>query len=251
MIIKTELELRFPLGASFSKSPSLLLYQRILHTIKRISCMTIDTPCKVCPYQTLCKYFWITGNSFQTFAGVICRPRPFDKQIFAPGEVLKAEFFWIGEAGAYTSLVEYALDNSSQTFFGQPFFIQSIREVPVEKEILEIQRLAITTPLPLPSSVKDSPKDVWFLLETARQEYQDRYGAFFDLPDPAVSMTFHSSIKSDFGLVSLPSRKIPVRGELGMILFEKAVQLDSRWLILGLGKTNCIGGGQIAADHHI
>lgn len=51
--------------------------------------------------------------------------------------------------------------------------------------------------------------------------------------------------------VSLGTRKLVVKGRIGTLLFPEAQVISSFWTLIGLGKTNCIGGGQFETDHTI
>lgn len=51
--------------------------------------------------------------------------------------------------------------------------------------------------------------------------------------------------------VSLGTRKLCIRGNVGTLLYPETETISSYWSLIGLGKTNCIGGGQFETDHTI
>lgn len=51
--------------------------------------------------------------------------------------------------------------------------------------------------------------------------------------------------------VSLGTRKLTVKGRTGILYYTKEQTISSVWSLIGLGKTNCIGGGQFETDHTI
>lgn len=241
MIWKTKIQLQFPLGASFSHSPAVLVYSRVLQMLRKASCMVSQSRCQECPSNGFCRYYWLTGDNFQTYPGVLSQVSMTDQKIFAPGEELSVFLYWIGQAQTFSVLVEPALNSMNQMLAGQPCIVRNVTCDPVEPMLVQLDHLQVRTPLRKTDLIDE--------MKQMSQSYSSRYGE--EISVPQTEMTMSSSLKIDAGLTVLPTRKIRLIGSTGNVQLNPETEIDSRWLAIGIGKENCIGGGQLAVDSDI
>ncbi len=254
MLTKTEIHLRLPDGACFSQAPSLFVYRRILQIIQRISCLQTGSRCNECPLHSSCRYDWITGHHFQKYPGILCPADPFEKRKYSPGEELVITILWIGTAEMYKSAAEIALDEMKQSIQGIFFYNKKISHSTVSETPEQMSELRLKTPVRLPEQTDLSENELVSLFEEMNDWYQSSYGCtFLFSPEDNLSKTGQSSssLSCSIGSVILPTKVLRLNGITGTQTFSDPVTLSSVWKQIGIGATNCIGGGAFETDHTI
>lgn len=242
MIWETEISLLFPEGAVFSENPDLLLYRKILAFIRTISCVNSQTRCIDCSQKENCRYYWITGDNFQTYAGLLCHPDVRRSKIFEPGQTGLFRLIWTGKAKDFAPLCEVALNSSNQRLAGQTYVLRSVKT-----KLLDISAVFSADSIWVENlRIASSDEN---LFKTMAETYQKRYALSLTVPE--AEYEFQPRLKTDLGVVRLPTARIHNHGESGYLKLLKPVKLNNSWLVLGLGKNNCIGGGRFEINHHI
>lgn len=254
MLTKTEIRLSFPAGACFHQAPSLYLYRRILQTIHHISCMQPDIKCCDCSLRSQCRYYWITGNNFEGYPGILCPADLFEKRKYEPGQELKVEFFWIGNCENFKLVAEIVLNEMNQTFLGNFFYLKKIKHSQIEENIEQAQRLYLKTPL----SKVDLELSILDLTALMNHWYRKWYQTDFcfqisntNSDNEQFCQEWETSPFIKMASLGMPTKNLIVQGHTGTITFGIPVYFSSVWKVIGLGKRNCIGGGKIATGHSI
>lgn len=267
MLTETEITLVFPMGAGpFRQSPSLFIYRQILRLIHQISCMSPQSRCKECPLHSDCRYYWITGSHFNGYSGLICPSSPFEKRKFAPREELTIRLYWIGTAGDFSPMADAAVSRMEQNIMGSFFYLKSIPHRVLKEDTQTVRQIRFTGPVQTQME-QDNPT---VLFEQMNAYYRQWYQSSFLIPssvpstEDALSTDQNKEIKPgsfqpawnpgifvEGAPVSLGTKKLTAKGHVGTLFFPEEQIISSFWSLIGLGKTNCIGGGQFETDHSI
>lgn len=240
-LIKTELELEFPEGASFQQPLSIYLYRRLTGMICRICCLDRASRCETCSLKDDCQYYWLTGQNFQFYSGVLCPAGPFEKRRFRAHDTLKTTFLWVGSCSKFAPYVDLLLEEMDGQIQRSPFVIRKLVHEPVEETNVSVCSLHLITPV--------SFKETQSFFEEMSTYYKQNYE--FDLSVPENGYSFIPGISMRGLQIKLPQGVKRLDGLLGDITFNKETNISSFWLTLGLGNGNCIGGGRVEADHSI
>ncbi len=244
MITQTKIRLCFPEGASFSEAPSLIIYKKMLAGIKRISCTNSKSKCSDCPSRSDCRYYWITGNNFDTVPGLYVQRQLFEPKLFHKNECCLVHLFWIGETGSFSVLTEPFIEQLNQKLNGQPFYLQSCINEAFNQQKISVRRLKILSPVVKGRQMNESDPFLHM-----RETFQTRYQARCEIPDSDFRWTCCLTVNTD--PVRLPTKTLSCSGHVGFIEFEHETSIDTLFLEVGLGLSSCIGGGKIEADNHL
>ncbi len=250
MLTRTEICLLFPQGACFHQAPSILIYRQILRLIHRICCMQKSERCQECPLSSNCRYYWITGSHYKGYPGFLCPSSPFEKRKFKPKEELKIQLFWIGSCEELKSTADLALSEMKQTLMNQFFYLKSIRHERVQESLIKISSLTFITPVRLPQEFHSPLALTAEMNDWYQKWYQTEFCLKYDPENPAQG-EWKSGPYIRMESTGLPTRKIAIEGHTGTLALSQPVVLSSGWKEIGLGKTNCIGGGKFETDHSI
>lgn len=238
MILRTVVTLSFPAGAVFEQNPQLLLYRCLLKAIQGMACMRSIHRCKDCPLREDCQYFWLTGHNFENYAGFLCQTDPFCKRVYQPQEELEVSFLWLGNTQSYSVLLESLIQDFHHTFAGQPFSLSQLITETLEAEEVKAKNLNFITPVVLENNENLAMEGM-----QAAAWYRENYGLDLSFPN-TNDLKWIRKMKVRQPSAGLPVTRISNTGWIGDVSFPNDVMIDRRWSDIGLGRSNCTGGGR-------
>ena len=148
MIKHTKVILTFPLGARFHDGFSVMLYKKLVHYIKELMCFNINCKCNDCEYCSQCRYYYVFGENFSRYPGIIIKNNLFEKKIYLKGEQRVIDFYFVGNVGLYADYIEIFFNSLNQKIFGNFFYLNSISTTLIQPSIINQNFVAnFSTPI--------------------------------------------------------------------------------------------------------
>lgn len=239
MIRKVSVVISFPFGAAFTEGISKSIYTRFLAFIKDLSCLCVNTKCIECDVCSNCKYYKITGNNFSKYPAVFIRFDLFEKKIYAKNELKSFDFYLIGNNSKFQDYISLFFENLHQNLSGSFFYLKEVKVTDLEESFASTAKVKLLTPIEK-SSFIDSYNEMI-------QYYNDNYSTSFLLISAEEQITEEREVT--LPIFSVSTRKITGKGKIQNIFFSNEIVLDERLLLLGIGKFNFMGGGQVEIEN--
>lgn len=225
---------QFPAGAVFHENPALLFYRSLLGYIRKLSCFNSSRHCRECPECKFCQFYRLTGEYFQEYPAILVQIPVFYRQIYAPGDRITLDVYFIGNVDQSCSFVELYFQ-SHDTLQGAPFFLKQISEEEPACSFTESLNLRILTP------VED--QDAGRVIQNMLLYYNRMYGTSFETAIPSCSLK--NAIRVSLPETRICGRNIHPRGITGL---AEGLQVPQFLLKTGIGKWNITGGGQVEIE---
>lgn len=231
-MIRVEVTLSFPLGATFMNNPKLLIYKQFIKMVRSLNCFDFKGNCQSCSRKSECAYFKISGKSFMEFPGILVRCSLFDKSIYRENEELKLSFYFIGDLEKYRGYVDiFFTQYLNQSIVGIPFCLKSMKSEFVSQGAYNTKCLRVVSPIECTDFVDSYNAMVSF--------YNFEYGTNYKL----LCISSSNSLKQIVMIERLFKGKS--KGYIGNVTFDQIVSIDKDLIELGVGKYNYLGGGLI------
>lgn len=237
MIKHIQVVLTFPLGARFHDGFSVSLYKKLVRYIKDLMCFHINCKCNDCEQRSQCRYYHVFGENFSGYPGIIIKNDLFEKKIYQKGEQRVINFYFVGDVGLFTDYIELFFNSMNQKIFGNFFYLNSVSTNVIKPSFIDQSFLVkFTTPI---ETYKTSESYNQMI-----QYYNHKYNCSFTLMDEALQIANPKQVS--WPVIHFVTRAIYVNGYVGKSCMQ--AQVDQRLLLIGIGKYNYIGGGQVESE---
>lgn len=233
-LIKTNILISFPLGAHFHQNIEDYVYRQILNMIHKLSCIHIDGKCNQCHLCDKCQYYKITGENFRGYPGITIKKDIFKKQIFRENEECDFEFYLIGDCKVFQSYIEVFFEDYLKHYLcGFYFQIKSIENKKINNHKILKSHFHIVSVVE-----NDTFQNIY---NNMFNYYNNKYQCRYSLLNNDIDI---KQIKfSKMNQIIFKTKRIFPQGIIGKINCNE--ELNEIIFLIGIGKYNFIGGGQI------
>ncbi|HHU55708.1 MAG TPA: hypothetical protein GXZ48_03335 [Acholeplasmataceae bacterium] len=105
MIYKIQYNIRFPADHTFNKPIQYLLVSGFYKSIKDKLCLNENKECKSCNHVKKCIYYFVSGENFNKYPGILIQKNYYEKKHFKANESTIIKFYLIGNTEIYKNLV--------------------------------------------------------------------------------------------------------------------------------------------------
>lgn len=231
---KISVTILFPLGANFYQNIVDYTYKQFLRMLKNLSCINMDGKCKDCECISSCRYFYLTGENFEYYPGIIFKKDGFENNIFHNNEEYIFEIYIVGDCDKYRQYIDVFFEEYlNHKLAGHFFNIKKIEKENISEEIIKHTKINICSIIENNDFLQSYNQMVNY--------YNDKYGCHYN----RLSDIGHvSSIKN----INLDKRKLLTKTILlnGYLYRIDSINvISSDFIKIGVGKYNYIGGGKI------
>ena len=228
MVLKISYQIRFPLGAEFQSDPKYLFIQKIYTSIKRILCIETKIPnCFSCTHQDHCLYYFLSGEDFKYFPGILVDRNQLEKKMFDKRDTLLVTFYLIGLVSEYVAFIDEYF-NTTQELVGVYF----------QKHLVEIVYLndsnVYNGELEFTGLLKDIKE-----IEACIRYYNQKYNCHYLMP--IIQVISQGSYIRDFNHYHIGTHYFHKNGYKMKIVTQDYPNIFKQ---IGIGKCAFIGGGK-------
>lgn len=234
-LTKYDITLSFPLGANFHSSINILVYKKLAEFIHHLTCINKDGKCKNCPLQEKCQYYYLTGENFTFYPGIVIKNSPFTKRLLRQNDELKLVIYLIGECNVSSGYINLFFEEYLNHHIAGSFFL--IKELHCSQ--IELTNVRKDTFSFISLFEKDKFQNVYNAMMTY---YNNHYGMNLSLLKNNYEMK--KTMENSLELIKFKTRRIKPRGIIcrSVTLNE---EIENIIFYTGLGRYNYIGGGRI------
>lgn len=228
MINQYVYEITFLEDAFLSECPKYLIIKYFFHAFKKITCLNSEKKCDGCLFQNQCIYYFYSGEHFLRYPAVLIQRNLIEKQNYRAGDVL--------------SILLYSMLPQTQIGYIDAFFneLQTIERYQVRPNKIAVNQVKEHIMFNQTFDII-SPVNIEYLREQ-RDYYASRYHCLLDMSLSSVIM--QRKTWNDRRCYRINGQSLKLEGSLGQITFSS---LDHRWMMIGIGHLNFIGGGVLHA----
>lgn len=219
---KITITVSFPAGATFYKSPNLLLYNKFLTFLKNITGGHEEKESQ---------FYSFTGEGLKKIPSIFFKILPFDQLNFKKNDRLVIEVFLLEHELILTEYLRiFFQEHLKQMMFRNFFYLVDFKSVEYINQKKTYQYLKLRTP------VKDTFQDSYnYLIKELNQKLNTEYSLLSNVKETV-------KLKTNFGKVALLNKDYYIQGKL-IEVYDAAV--ESIIFEIGIGSLCFIGGGQL------
>lgn len=238
MITRIIVDLKFPIGASFNSNINIIVFKKLLMFIKKLSCISKGEKCENCSFRDDCSYYWISGENFKGYSGIIIENEFFNKNIFKKQEIKKFEFYLIGDVKLFSNYIELFFNNLNQSLCNNYFYFHNYEtktlhmneKIKVSNIVTPIENLCLST-----------------VYNEMINYYNKKYHTDFIINNENINLSSFREVS--YKPIMINNVPIYYRGFIGSI--KESFLIDNVFEKIGIGKFNFLGGGKIETKNNI
>lgn len=237
-LTRIEINIVFPYGAHFFKNVNLIIYKQLISFIHRLNCLAPKEKCYLCPLNKECRYYYYTGENFSKYSSILIHNDFFPKSIYQKNEEVKFIIYLIGSGSILYNYIKIFFEEYlNHKLVNNYFYIENIEKQVLTYEKSNTKSLKVLTPLKSKNVIENCNDMIDY--------YNTHYDMNLSKLDESVFTSSNYMQKSLFESVILATRKINIQGYVGQIDFNRIISIPNIFYEIGIGTTNCVGGGYI------
>jgi len=228
MVTRFSFEIEFAEDSSFIFSPKFLVLRRLYDHIKHLTCINLEEKCSTCAIKSQCIFYLLSGENFKQYPAIGISRDLADKKSYRKGEKMNGALLLIGN-DRFKGYIEGVFASMSG-LMGFRVLIKDFSIVEAQRKVIQSLSARLVTPY--------AGDD----LEKQARYYLEAYGEELIVSEiKNIEKPRHVYDKTNYRINGI---NFHIGGAIGEVVFEK---IDSAYLLIGIGRQNFIGGGQLHA----
>lgn len=116
MVIKYTYLLSFPFKARFNKDPKYLIYAGIFRRIKKLTCININNKCENCSLHNSCIYYYLSGENFLRYPGIIIDRFTIEKKTFQQHEFCEIKLYLFHDLVKFEDFIKSFFEDNNYLY---------------------------------------------------------------------------------------------------------------------------------------
>lgn len=226
MVQKIEYTIRFPLGATFHKPVQYLFIKELYQSIKDKVCLNITKKCQDCIFSQQCIYYYISGECFSFFPGILINKKFYENKTFETNDIINLTFYFIGKCETYRNFLYEFMDTRHQ--IGRQYF-QKVKNL----DILIDERKTYSGKVRILSPI-NKEEDIIEMIRYYNKKYDTSFNESFNLK------SINNRFMFDETKYYIDKKRFKILGNTGVY---EVSNFSMVLISCGMGAENVIGGG--------